>query len=430
MFEVYGGVKGLVSKVFESRFVRSAGVLVGGTAAAQALTVLALPILTRLYSPEEFSLLAVYVAMLSIVSVIACLRLEIAIPLPEKDEDAASLLLLSLLMATVVALATGISVFLFGSSFFQLVGQPDMQSFGWLLPIGVWLVGGYAALQYWSTRKCRFPGIARTRITQVGAGLVAQLGLGWTGSGSVGLLIGHTLMSGAGVIGLSRQTFRNDCAALRSVSFTGLRKVLVSYRRFPQYSALEALANSAGIQLPLILIATLAVGEEAGFVLLATRVLGTPVALIGNATAQVYLSRAPDELRKGNLGKFTRDTLKGLAKISVVPILLIAVTAPFAFELVFGQEWGRAGELVAWMSPWFLFRLLSSPVSMVMHVKMLQKIMLALTIGGLILRVGAVLLAYYFNGGLITEAYAISSALFYFFLFFVFSFYSGAFQKK
>ena len=81
----------------KSAFARGVGVLVGGTAFAQAIAVLALPLLTRLYTPDDFSVLAVYAAVLGISSVVACLRLEIAIPMPEDEGTAINLMLLGLI---------------------------------------------------------------------------------------------------------------------------------------------------------------------------------------------------------------------------------------------------------------------------------------------------------------------------------------------
>jgi len=69
----------------KNAFVRSVSVLVGGTAGAQILLVLAAPLLTRLYTPEDFGLLAVYASLLALIGVISSLRYELAIPLPEDD---------------------------------------------------------------------------------------------------------------------------------------------------------------------------------------------------------------------------------------------------------------------------------------------------------------------------------------------------------
>ena len=43
----------------KNAFARGVSVLVGGTAGAQLLTILAAPLLTRLYGPEDFGLVAV-----------------------------------------------------------------------------------------------------------------------------------------------------------------------------------------------------------------------------------------------------------------------------------------------------------------------------------------------------------------------------------
>lgn len=92
-------------------FVRNVAVLAGGTAAGQAIVVLASPVLTRLYTPEDFGVLAVYASLLCVLSTVATLRYELAIPLPKRDEDAAALVVLCLVivlgMSLLVAMGFG-----------------------------------------------------------------------------------------------------------------------------------------------------------------------------------------------------------------------------------------------------------------------------------------------------------------------------------
>ena len=120
--------------LFRQGFVRSVGVLVGGTALAQALMVLVLPLLTRLYTPEDFSVLAVYASIFGIISVTACLRLEIAIPLPERDEDAANLLALALCSSVGIASLSAVIVWLIPVQIIDLIAQPKLLPYLWLLP--------------------------------------------------------------------------------------------------------------------------------------------------------------------------------------------------------------------------------------------------------------------------------------------------------
>lgn len=398
----------------------SVGTLVGGTAFAQAFTVLALPILTRLYTPAEFSVLAVYVAVLGTISVAACLRLEIAIPLPENDEDAINLLALALGVASVLAIIFAILVFFLGDSIALWMRIPELSPYLWMIPVGMFLASGFAATQYWSTRKRKFTRIARTRMMQAVGGVGVQAVGGFLGGGAFSLLLGHLVSGGAGFFGLLRDVFRQDGALLRAVKLREMGKMLKRYSRFPKYSTIEAFSNTAGIQVPVVVIASLAIGPEAGFLMLATKVMAAPMSLVGGALAQVYLAHAPQELRAKNLSHFTSKILTGLLKTGVGPILFVGVVAGPLTGIVFGKGWGRVGELIGWMTPWFVLQFLSSPVSMVMHVKGLQAKMLALTVFGLMMRLGTVVLSHELGLGHLSEFYAAAGGLFYFTCFIVF----------
>lgn len=397
----------------EGGFGRAVGTLVGGTAFAQAVMVLALPVLTRLYTPEQFSVLAVYVSLLGILSVIACLRFEIAIPLPERDEDAASLLVLAVGSGLILSLLTGGLVLLHGGGLANRFGISELSSYLWMVPVGMWMASAYAATQYWATRKKNFTRIARTRIVQATGGVGVQTGAGLLGAGSIGLLTGHLVSSGAGFLSLGHQFWRQDRSLLRHVNLASLRKVGIKYQRFPKYATIEAFANSAGSQLPVIVIAALAIGPEAGFLLLATRVMAAPMALIGSSYGQAYLAHAPTHLREGRLDAFTENVLEGLLKIGVGPLLFMGIVATPVIAILFGEEWVRTGELILWLTPWCVLKFLSSPVSMVMHVKQRQRVMLLMQLLGLVMRLLAIWLAFKFAPIYMAESFAVAAAVFY-----------------
>jgi hypothetical protein len=65
--------------------------LAGGTAGSQVISVAAAPILTRLYGPESFGGLAMFVSLLSLLNLVGSLSYKLDIPLPEDDVDNANL---------------------------------------------------------------------------------------------------------------------------------------------------------------------------------------------------------------------------------------------------------------------------------------------------------------------------------------------------
>ncbi len=397
-----------------STFLRSVGTLVGGTVLAQAITALTLPVIARLYSPSDFSLLAVFGGILAVVAVAACLRFDVVIPIPERDEDAVNVLAMSLMWAVVVSVLLALVVLGMAETLGGWLNQPRLAANLWLLPIGVLLAGSYSALQFWCVRKKQFGRIATTRVGQSCAGAGVQIGAGWLGFGPIGLLLGQILSTGAGTIGLGGYLLR-DRASLRSIEWTRMRALFRRYDRFPKYSTLEALSNSAGIQLPILLISALVTGPEAGFLLLAMYVIQAPMGVIGGATSQVFLSRAPAEHRAGRLGLLTESVLSGLVRAGVGPLLCLGIVAPGLFAIVFGEEWRRSGVLVSWMTPWFIMQFLAAPVSMALHVANQQKVALVLQVAGLLFRVAAVYGVAGFSRGYVAEAYALSGFVFYFF---------------
>lgn len=394
-------------------FLGSVGVLVGGTGIAGAISALMLPVLTRLYTPHDFSLLAVLTGIISIISVAACLRFDIAIPVPELDSEAANVLGLAVLsLAGIVILLSG-AWLLVPASLLARLNQPGIDAYLWLVPVGVMVVALNSALQYWLIRKKDFAAIARNRVAQAGAGASAQLAVGWLNGMALGLLLGPTVAAGAGSAALAYRIASVEQNRPKGVSWRGMRAAFSSYHRFPKYSVLEALSNNAGIQLPIIMIAALANGPEAGFLMLAISVVQAPMGLLGTAVGQVFLSRAPEEFRLGRLGTFTTAILGGLLKTGIGPLIFGALLAPDLFARVFGEEWRRAGVLMAWMTPWFVMQFLASPVSMALHVANRQRAALLLQLFGVVVRVAAVFGTSLVAAGMISEAYAVSGFVFY-----------------
>lgn len=396
-------------------FLRSVAVLVSGTAMAHGITALALPVLSRLYSPAEFSLLAVFAGLVAIVSVAACLRFDVAIALPETDQEATTLLALALGAALLASLGVGLLVLLAPGWIARTLNQPALQPYLWLVPLGMFLASSYAALQMWFVRKAQYVFIARSRVLQSVGGAGTQVGGGVVAMGIPTLLLGHAMNAGVACLLLGYSFLRNarNRSALRGIRWKALREAWKKYDRFPKYSTLEALCNNAAIHLPIILIAGLATSSEGGHLMMATYVMQAPMALIGSAIGQVYISHAAHEHREGRLGAFTENVFQKLLTIGAGPILAAGILAPSLFAFVFGAEWQRAGVLVAWMTPWFILQFLASPISMALHVTQHQRMALVLQIGGLVMRAASIFIAHSLAHGYLAESYAISGALFY-----------------
>ena len=406
-------IKGRLAHISSQGIVRATGILVGGTVAGNLITAASLPVVTRLYTPEQMSVLAVFASILQTLYVSICLRFDIALPMPEADEDAVNLLAIGASFCVLLSALTGMVLLFVPHAVYAQYGYPLLADLIWLLPPALALAGLYSLMQMWFVRRKAFGAIARSRLIQSAGSASTQIGLGFAHVGAVGLILGYAFNTGAGSVLLGVRFLRREWDLMKATRLARMRQLFTEYRRFPVFSAPEALAQTAGWQLPIILIAGFAIGPEAGFLTLAMFVIQAPMSLLGNALAQVYLSEAPDKNREGTLGAFTIKIIGGLLKIGVGPLIALGIVSPAAFAFVFGPDWARAGTLVLWLTPWFALQLLVAPVSMALHVTSHQRLALITQLFGLVLRLGLVAGVGLWMPQVISEAYAVSGAIFY-----------------
>jgi O-antigen/teichoic acid export membrane protein len=348
----------------QSRFTRSVALLVGGTALGQAVVVLATPILTRLYTPADFGVFAVYTSILTVLIVIAALRYELAIPLPEDDEDAANLLLVTLSLVLLTTLLVGIGVWLLGERLVSLVNAPALKPYLWLIPLGLLGAGAYQAFSYWAIRRELFTVLARAKVSQGFAVVLTQVMLGLLKLGPIGLLLGHAVgyMSRSGT--LLTLTWTHDKQVIKRVSVAGMRRVASRYRRFPIFNSGSSLLNSAGIALPPILLATFYGPQVAGFFALGYQVIVLPAWLIGRSVSDVYIGEGAQLVRTEPhaLERLFYRTAKNLALIGALPAAVLLLAGPWLFELVFGEAWREAGVYAQLMAIMFLTQFVTTPL--------------------------------------------------------------------
>jgi O-antigen/teichoic acid export membrane protein len=333
------------------RFARSVTLLAGGTALGQAITVLVSPILTRLYTPEDFGVFGVYASILGIVTVVASLRYEYALPLPKMTR----------LLLTFWSFASSLLFGMTTLSWFVIYGLggqivtwanvPGLKPYLWLIPLGMLGAGTYQILNYWAVRKRDFPRIARTRLSRGVARAALQVGVGFAHSGPLGLLLGQFAGETAGSTSLGLAAWRKDRAPFQAVSLQGIRRAGARYKRFPLFSSWAGLLDALGLQVPQILFAAFYGAEVAGWFALGQRVIAAPLNIVVDSVAQVYFgeaARLPRDDPKAMKRLFLKLTGR-LALIGGVPVAVICALAPWFFAILFGPGWGqRAGMCRSW----------------------------------------------------------------------------------
>ena len=154
-----------ISRLFRSEGVKNFSKLLSANVVAQAIGLVVYPILTRIYSPEDFGLLNLFLSIGNVVLVISLADYYYSIVLPKEDKDAAALAHVSLVSLIVTVLLLTVSI-LFAHPISALFKSPKLETYYWLLPIYVFFMGGWNILNYWYIRHKQFGRISGYQISQ------------------------------------------------------------------------------------------------------------------------------------------------------------------------------------------------------------------------------------------------------------------------
>jgi len=308
----------LRTSLHESSFASDVLTLVGGTAFAQALAVFASPVLTRLYGPEAFGTAALFTSIVGIICVVACLRYELAIMLPKKDEEAANLLGLSLLIAVAISVLLIPILWLGQVPFLNLLNAQELAPYMWLVPISVFLSGAFLALNYWNSRTRRFGRLSVARVNASISTTGVQIGAGLVGHTTGGSLIGASILGSAvSTLVLGGQIWRDDHRNFESISFIGMKAGLFNYKRFPIYETWSALLNFVSLQLPIFILSIFFSPTVVGYYAICNYLLFLPSNFIGGAISQVFFQRSSVAKFDGNLSFVVEATFIRLIAIGL-----------------------------------------------------------------------------------------------------------------
>ena len=403
-----------LSAICEQMLSRSASKLLGGNAAAQLVFIASTPILTRLYTPEDFSGLAVYIAIIVMGMSISCLKLDVAIPIANTTTDAKNLLFLSCVSSLIFG------VLFFGLAILVVSQLPEFNlhlniTYQVLMaPVGICLGGIFSAVQYWAVRQEKFFAIGSIRVFQALLCVLAQIAIGVLFLSSYGLIVGHLFIPFCGVLFLLIYFWKMHELMSFSIPSRGLLlKTFRRFDRFPKFAVVADMVNNAGLHLPIMIIAAFVSPLEGGLLFLAMRVIGTPVSIVSVSIGQLYLSKLNRlETQKRTKG-YTLSICRNILHFLLLPLAFSSLFTSDIFGFLFGEEWRRAGFLIIFMLPWFVFQSLSSPISNLLYAQQKQSLLFGLSIFGLCVRVVPLLFCINISPGNVINVFLSAATIHY-----------------
>ncbi len=340
----------------KNQFVKNVGVLLSGNLLAQLIPIVTGIILTRIYSPDDFAVLAYFFSISGIISVIIGGRYEVAIVLPQSKKEAKSLLALSLLINLVLSSILIIIITFFFRFFNDFFNSYRLGWYLYLIPLSTLLVGIYQSANYYNIRLANFSKMSKVSITRSLYTSVGNISLGYGGLKPGGLILGSLLGQLVGAVMLSKNAFRDLREELPLK--TEILHVLHKYKNFPLKNSLSIFFFLLGNQLPILLIGYLFMEDIIiGCYALMLRAFQLPMLTLGKSLSQVYYQET-NQNQEIPIRKLFLKTSKYLLLLGIIPSLIVLFFGGYLFKVVFGLEWEYAGVLAQIFIVYYLIRLI------------------------------------------------------------------------
>lgn len=386
--------------IAQKPFIRNVIVMATGTAAAQLVSFLLQPVITRMYGPEGYGLMGVFMAIAGLLIPIATLTYPIAIVLPKSDTEAKGIIQLSLYITTGIAMVVGIVLLFFNQIIVTVFQLEDVAPYLYLIPLVILFAGILQVTEQWLIRKKQFLINAKVRFFHALILNGSKVGVGIFYPTASALIIISALGNGLKafmMIIFSRRTnrFKMHLPNLFKdwIYITDLGK---KYRDFPKFRAPQVFLYSVSQSLPILMLTGFFGPASAGFYTISRTVLVVPSSLLGKSVGDVFYPRISEAANNGeNLTKLIKKAILGLGLVGSIPFGVVIIFGPLLFSFVFGDEWIKAGEYARWLALGVFFEFMNKPCVNALPVMDAQGFHLKYTVIELMSMVGALAIGYY-----------------------------------
>ncbi|MBU6204955.1 MAG: oligosaccharide flippase family protein [Bacteroidetes bacterium] len=348
----------------KSALFRNIITTISGTTIAQAIQVLAAPLLTYFYSTELFGVFTLYFSIASTIIVIATLRYELAIMLPDSDEDALQLINVSVCLTVMLSVISFLFFYLSSAYWATWLEVPELALYIPYVALSVLSSGIFQAMIVYITRQKNFRLVSVLRVLQALSFAITPVlfyYLGYESSGLVYGYIGSQVMSALIIILVTYQIL---IRAFKLWNIGAMRMLMVRYKGFPGFNSLHAFSDMLQNSIINFLINAFYGQTALGLYSMAYRVLRAPLGIIGTAISQVLYQKMSENFNAGQGNAVIFDKSVRYTSIFSVPLfLIIDIIAPASFAWILGEEWREAGWYVIFLSPLFLVTFVVSPLS-------------------------------------------------------------------
>ncbi len=420
------------TKFMRAEYMKNVFTLMAGTLIGQALVFVLAPFITRLFTPEDFTLLEQYTMIITVLSVVVTGKYEFAIMHPKEQNDARHIAGLALKVAFYSCVVLAILILFLAKDISYWLMNESIAIYLWTIPIVLFFTAVFNVFNYWFSRLKQYKIAANSKVLSAVSSEPIKIATGFGGWGPSGLIFSTVIGAIAAGTYAFWEFLKSEPEGLKNLSAERMKALAVLHKDYPMFSIWGSILNRLA-QWAHVGIFTLYYGLVAvGFMALCRRIFMAPLNVVSNSYSQVFFQRIseiedPKELRALYYKVLIRFLIAAAGMIFIVQ-MLPANTMGF----IFGEAWGNSFMYLKYLIFWFALNFVTSSLAFITYRIKMQRVGLFLDALHFVLAILAVYLAHSWGMNELeaTKILVISKFIYFSFNILVVLFYMERYVRK
>lgn len=353
----------IIRNLVKSDYFKNIFVQIMGTGFAQLIPFLITPLLSRVFSKQDFAIYTSFMAVVAILSVACGGRYQYAIVLPKKNEEAEKVYLISIFINLFYAIILQIiAFFLFAFS----LDVFNLKNTVILVPLYILFQGLWLSTTNLAIRQKRFGKNAIAKITQTSSNASSTLLFGFF-SISNGLIFGKIIGLIVSVI------FQIKLLPMKSYSqsLLSLKVVIKKYVSFPKHTIYPSFLNAFSTQAPVFFISEAFTEDILGYYGFTVLVIAGPLSIVSMSFRDVFYQKISEVYHSQGIEKvfkIYKTNLLVLVAIGLPIVLILFFFGEPIFSVIFGKAWNQSGVFSSILVLGLAIKFVVSPLSVIFNV--------------------------------------------------------------
>lgn len=386
-----------LQKFMRAEYIRNVFTLMAGTVIGQALVFVLAPFITRLFTPEDFTLLEQYTMLVTILSVVVTGKYEFAIMHPKDQNDARHIAALALKVAFYSCVVLSfIILFLAKEISYLLVNEP-IGVYLWTLPVVLFFTAVFNVFNYWFSRLKQYKIAANSKVLSAVSSEPVKIATGFGVWGATGLVFSTLVGSVVAGVYAFWEFLKSEPQGLKNLSNERMKALAVLHKDYPLFSiwgsVLNRLAQWAHVGIFTVYYGLVAVG----FMALCRRMFMAPLNVISNSYSQVFFQRISEIEDPKELRSLYYKVLVRFLAAAALMVFVVQMLPGNTMGVVFGAAWANSFMYLKYLVYWFALNFVTSSLAFITYRINMQRVGLFLDALHFVLAILAVYLAHHWG---------------------------------